>query len=83
MATLNIRNLPDATHRELRVRAARGNRSMEAEARSLLVAACAPADARVTAADLQAMVAEMYGAGKPASASDDLIRGRREEAARE
>lgn len=83
MATLNIRNLPDETHRALRVRAARRNRSMEAEARSILVAACTPPDARVTVGDLQRMVDEMYGAEKPADASGDLIRERREEAARE
>ena len=83
MATLNIRNLPDETHRELRVRAARRNRSMEAEARSLLVAACAPPGAKVTAASLQAMIDEMYGAEKPANARGDLIRERREEAGRE
>ena len=83
MATLNIRNLPDLTHRELRVRAARRNRSMEAEARSILVAACGPPDARVTVGDLQRMVDEMYGAEKPANAVDDLIRERRAEATHE
>ena len=83
MATLNIRNLPDETHRALRVRAAHSSRSMEAEARSILVAACASPDSRVTVGDLQRMVDEMYGAGKPAGASGDLVRERREEAARE
>ena len=41
MATLNIRNLPDEVHRRLRVRAAEHGRSMEAEARAILSAACA------------------------------------------
>jgi len=36
MATLTIRNLPDHVRDELRVRAARNGRSMEAEARALL-----------------------------------------------
>jgi plasmid stability protein len=34
MAVLNIRNLPDAVHRELRKRAAGHGRSIEAEARA-------------------------------------------------
>jgi len=36
MATLTIRNLPEATHKALRLRAAANGRSMEAEARVLL-----------------------------------------------
>jgi antitoxin FitA len=36
MATLTIRNLPDAVHQGLRARAAANGRSMEAEARALL-----------------------------------------------
>jgi plasmid stability protein len=44
MAALNIRNLPDETHRALRVQAARNSRSMEAEARAILEQAIRPAD---------------------------------------
>jgi len=44
MAALNIRNLPDETHRALRVRAAHNGRSMEAEARAILDQAVRPAD---------------------------------------
>jgi antitoxin FitA len=36
MATLTIRNLPDAVHQGLRARAAANGRSMEAEARAVL-----------------------------------------------
>ena len=36
MATLTIRNLPDAVRDKLRIRAAENGRSMEAEARDLL-----------------------------------------------
>jgi len=36
MATVTVRNLPDAVHRALRVRAARHGRSTEAEIRSIL-----------------------------------------------
>jgi plasmid stability protein len=39
MATLTVRNLPEATRRALKERAARNNRSMEAEARTILSAA--------------------------------------------
>lgn len=42
MAQISIRNLPDATHRALRVRAARNGRSTEAEARAILTEAVAP-----------------------------------------
>jgi plasmid stability protein len=40
VAVLNIRNLPAEVHARLRVRAARGGRSMEAEARAILAAVC-------------------------------------------
>jgi plasmid stability protein len=36
MATVSIRNLSDETHRALKIRAARHNRSMEAEIRAIL-----------------------------------------------
>ncbi|GAB3751575.1 FitA-like ribbon-helix-helix domain-containing protein [Microlunatus parietis] len=36
MSTITVRNLPEATRRALKERAARNNRSMEAEARSIL-----------------------------------------------
>ena len=44
VAALNIRNLPDETHRALRIRAAHNGRSMEAEARAILEQAVRPAD---------------------------------------
>ncbi|WP_405058382.1 hypothetical protein OG474_37385 [Kribbella sp. NBC_01505] len=36
MATLTLRNVPEATRRALKKRAAKHNRSMEAEARAIL-----------------------------------------------
>ncbi len=36
MGSLNVRNLPDATHQALRIQAARHGRSMEAEVRAIL-----------------------------------------------
>jgi plasmid stability protein len=41
MASLSIRNLDEKTKHRLRIRAARGNRSMEEEARNILRAALA------------------------------------------
>lgn len=43
MATVTIRNLPDSTHRALRLRAAAHHRSTEAEIRSILEGAVRPA----------------------------------------
>jgi len=42
MAAVTIRNLSDATHRALKVRAAQHNRSTEAEMRAILEAAVRP-----------------------------------------
>ncbi|BBK32870.1 plasmid stability protein [Stella humosa] len=44
MAAVTIRNLPEAVHRALKVRAAQHNRSAEAEMRAILEAAVRPAD---------------------------------------
>lgn len=42
MPSITIRNLPDATHRALKLRAAQQGRSIEAEVRFILEAAVAP-----------------------------------------
>ncbi len=42
MPAVTIRNLSDATHRALKVRAAQNNRSTEAEMRAILEAAVRP-----------------------------------------
>ena len=84
MATLNIRNLPDCVHQALRLRAARAGRSMEAEARAIIAAACAEDEgAPAEAADLQALVDALYGRRKPRGVVQDLIEERRREAAEE
>jgi plasmid stability protein len=90
MATLNIRNLPEEVHRRLRIRAAEHGRSMEAEARALLIEACAKGtkpraapEAMVKARRLQAFVDKLYGGSKPRNVVDDLIAERRREAAKE
>ena len=84
MATLNIRNLPDEVHRELRLRAARHNRSMEAEARAILGEVCKPRrPVEEVVREVQTWVDELYGPNKPKDVSKELIRERREEAERE
>jgi len=42
MSSVTVRNLPDATHRALKLRAAQHGRSTEAEIRSILELAVAP-----------------------------------------
>lgn len=42
MASITVRNLPDETHRALRVRAAQNGRSTEAEVRAILESAVRP-----------------------------------------
>ncbi len=42
MASVTVRNLPDETHRALRVRAAANERSTEAEIRAILESAVRP-----------------------------------------
>ncbi len=44
MPVLTVRNLPEETHRALRVRAARNGRSTEAEIRAILDDAVRPAE---------------------------------------
>ena len=86
MATLTIRNLPDDVRDKLRVRAAQNGRSMEAEARDMLVKACPPeADvAQLTAQErverAQAIVRPYLKPG--VSLVDELLAERRAAAAR-
>ncbi|MBI4734667.1 MAG: plasmid stabilization protein [candidate division NC10 bacterium] len=83
MPVLNIRNLPAGVHARLRMRAARAGRSMEAEARAILAAACMEDDARRPASVLQDWVGELYGAKKPRKVVESLIAERRREHAKE
>ncbi len=64
MAMLTVRNLPEAVHRALRVRAAQHGQSMEAEAREILEAAVSP-QGRVK---LGSLLADM---GRQARLSDE------------
>lgn len=84
MSVLSVRNLPDEVHRELRLRAARHGRSMEAEARAILTEACRPKrPTGEVVAELQAWIDASYGSSKPGNVVDQLISERRAEAARE
>ncbi|MBL6750807.1 MAG: plasmid stability protein [Nevskia sp.] len=60
MATIIVRNLPDAAHRALKVRAAHHGRSTEAEVRELLIAAVG-APARVGIGSALAAFGQRYG----------------------
>lgn len=83
MAVLNIRNLPDEVHAQLRIRAAKAGRSMEAEAREILTAAVWAEEEVLAATALQAWVDQLYGEQKPDNVVDSLIAERRQEAAQE
>lgn len=83
MAMLNLRNVPEATHRRLRVCAAQHGRSMESEARAIIEASLRPAPAGGGAAALPAWVERLYRGSRPRGVVDELIRERRQEAAQE
>jgi plasmid stability protein len=83
MAALSIRNLPDDVRNRLRVRAAKAGRSMEAEAREILVAAVATADPSVDFQGVQEAVSKLYKGRKPRGVVKALITERRKEAAKE
>lgn len=60
MASVTIRNLPEATHRALRARAAAAGRSTEAEIRAILENAAQP-DGRVKLGSLLAEIGREAG----------------------
>ena len=60
MASLTVRNLPDETHRALRMRVARHGRSTEAEIRAILEDAVRPAQ-RVKLGSLLAEIGREAG----------------------
>jgi plasmid stability protein len=60
MANVHVRNLPDAVHRALRVRAAHHGRSTEAEIRAILETAALPPE-RVKLGSLLASIAREAG----------------------
>jgi len=82
MAVITIRNIPDEVRDRLRVRAAKRGRSMEAEARAILEAACKE-PIKTSVAAVQEWVDRLYGNKKPKRVVEDLIAERRREARRE
>ncbi len=82
MAVLNIRNLPNEVHARLRVRAAKAGRSMEAEARVILIEAC-KVEQPPRPITLQTWVDELYGNQKPRNVVDALLIERRQAASHE
>ncbi len=60
MAVVTVRNLPDAVHRALRVRAAHHGRSTEAEIRDILEAATRPPE-RIKLGSMLASIAREAG----------------------
>lgn len=87
MATLTIRNLSERAHAALKSRAARNQRSMEAEARIQLEQIAAPSydpvDAQAAVDELRAMLRAANGGQLPTGLVDELIADRRAEAATE
>jgi antitoxin FitA len=61
MAVVTVRNLPDETHRALKVRAAHHGRSTEAEIRAILDEAVRPADRVKVGSTLAALRAKFGG----------------------
>ena len=60
MSSITVRNLPEETHRALRVRAAMAGRSTEAEVRAILEGAARP-EARVKLGSLLAEIGQQAG----------------------
>jgi plasmid stability protein len=80
MAGLTIRNVPEEVRTRLRLRAAKADRSAEAEARAILAVACLSDDKARPLAELQAWVDQLYHGRKPRGVVDALIEERRREA---
>ena len=60
MAVVTVRNLPEETHRALRIRAAQNGRSTEAEIRAILEEAVRPTDRVLIGSELAAF-GDKYG----------------------
>ncbi len=63
MAAVTIRNLSDEAHRALKMRAARHNRSTEAEMRAILEAAARP-EGRLRLGTALSQIGQKYGVTK-------------------
>ena len=61
MAVITVRNLPEQTHRALKVRAAEHGRSTEAEIREILKAAVQPKSGRKLGSEIAAIAERLGG----------------------
>lgn len=61
MPAVTVRNIPEATHRALRLRAANSGRSTEAEIRYILEEAVQPAESQLKLGDAIHQLAMKYG----------------------
>ncbi len=61
MASLTIRNLPEETHRALRIRAAQHRRSTEAEVRAILEETVRPAQRLKLGSEIHRIAQEVGG----------------------
>lgn len=61
MSAVTVRNIPEATHRALRLRAAQAGRSTEAEIRYILEEAVQPPQERLKLGDAIHQLAMKYG----------------------
>jgi antitoxin FitA len=73
MATLTVRNLPDEVRDQLRVRAARNGRSMEAEARAVLAAGVNGDNRNEEQKDVRARVRRLHEIMKPYRSKDRSV----------
>ena len=76
MAAVTIRNLPDETHRALKLRAAQHNRSAEAEMRAILEAAVRP-EGRLRLGTALWEIGRKYGVTDDEIAAIEQVRDRR------
>ncbi len=76
MAAVTIRNLPAEVHRALKVRAARNNRSTEAEMRAILEAAVRP-EGRLRLGTAMSEIGQKYGVTKSDVAALEQVRDTR------
>ncbi len=76
MPSITIRNVPEAVHRALRVRAARHGRSTEAEIRDILEQAATPAGRRTLGALLTGIARDAGGLTETEADQFDQLRDR-------
>jgi len=83
MAILNLRNFPDSIHKKLRVMAAMHGRSMEAEAKAIIIEACGEVKNQNSIEQIPDLIAELYDGTPPNNGVEELIAERRKESKRE